>query len=117
MEIHLAYNIIQLDYRHSTQILLETNSSNITKQDKKPQLAGGNQLAIYKRGQGFELGTTENKFSQWPEYHSNLGLPECESDIVNTQPSCLLIKLIVTYGIHESDCQLDLKTPNLGEGM
>ena len=35
MEIHLAYNIIQLDYRHSTQILLETNSSNITKQDKK----------------------------------------------------------------------------------
>ena len=28
---------------------------------KKPQLAGGNQLAIYKHGRGFELGKTENK--------------------------------------------------------
>ena len=27
----------------------------------KPQLAGGNQLDIYKRGRGFELGKTENK--------------------------------------------------------
>ena len=25
----------------------------------KPQLAGGNQLAIYKRGRGLELGTIE----------------------------------------------------------
>ena len=29
--------------------------------------AGGNQLAIYKRGRGFKLGTTENKSSKWPE--------------------------------------------------
>ena len=28
---------------------------------KNPQLAGGSQLDVYKRGRGFELGTTENK--------------------------------------------------------
>ena len=28
-------------------------------------------MAIYKRGQGFELGTTENKSSKWPERDSN----------------------------------------------
>ena len=33
----------------------------------KTQLAGGNQLAIYKHGRGFELGTIENKSSKWPE--------------------------------------------------
>ena len=27
------------------------------------KLAGGKPVAIYKRGQGFELGTTENKSS------------------------------------------------------
>ena len=27
-------------------------------------MAGGNQLAIYNRGQGFELGTTKNKSSK-----------------------------------------------------
>ena len=71
-------------------------------------------MAVYKHGQGFEPGVTEDKFSQWPEDHSNLRLPDCESDVVNTQPCCFLIKLIVAYGIHESDCQLDLKDPRFG---
>ena len=30
---------------------------------KNPNWPGANQLAIYKRGRGFELGTTMNKFS------------------------------------------------------
>ena len=33
-------------------------------QDLKPQLVGGNQYTFYKRGRGFELGTTENKSSK-----------------------------------------------------
>ena len=39
----------------------------------KKKLGGGNQLAIYKRGLGFELGTTKNKSSKWPKWDSNLG--------------------------------------------
>ena len=46
---------------------LETNNSNTNITGLKTQLAGGNQLAIYKRGREFELGTTENKSSKWPE--------------------------------------------------
>ena len=53
------------------------------------QLAGGNQLAIYKRRQGFELGTTANKSSKWPERDSNPGPPDCESDALTTRPRCL----------------------------
>ena len=52
---------------------------------KKPQLAGGNQLAIYKSGQGFELRTTKNKFSKWPEQDSNQGPPDCKSDAQTTK--------------------------------
>ena len=50
---------------------------------------GGNQLAIYKRGRGFELRTTENKSSKWPERDSNPGPPDCESDALTTRPCCL----------------------------
>ena len=35
--------------------------SNRTSQDKKFQLAGGNQFSIYKRDRGFELGTNPNR--------------------------------------------------------
>ena len=35
------------------------------------KLAGGKHLAIYRRGRRFELGTTENKSSKWPERDSN----------------------------------------------
>ena len=49
-------------------------------------VGSGNQLAIYKYGQGFELGTTKNKSSKWPERELNAGLPHCESYAVTTQP-------------------------------
>ena len=49
-------------------------------------------MAIYKRGRGFELGTTENKSSKWPERDSNPGPPDCESDALTTRPRCLGVK-------------------------
>ena len=45
---------------------------------------------FYKRGRGFELGTTENKSSKWPERDSNPGPPDCESDALTTRPRRLL---------------------------
>ena len=42
-------------------ILLELNRV------KNPNWPEGNQLAIYKRGQGFEAGTIVNKSSKWSE--------------------------------------------------
>jgi len=46
-------------------------------------------LAIYKRDRGFELGTTENKSSKWPERDSNPGPPDFESDALTTRLRCL----------------------------
>ena len=42
-------------------------------------------MAIYKCGQGFELGTTKNKSSKWPERDSNRGPLDCESDVLTTK--------------------------------
>ena len=48
-----------LAFPASLQASKKTNNANrIT--GLKPQLAGDKQLAIYKCGRGFELGTTEN---------------------------------------------------------
>ena len=47
-------------------------------------------MAIYKRGLGFELGTTENKSSKWPERDSNPGPPDCESDALTNRLRRLL---------------------------
>ena len=44
-------------------------------------------MTIYKRGRGFELGTTENKSSTSPERDSNPGLPDYESDTLTTSSS------------------------------
>ena len=50
---------------HSTQmILLEINNSNNHNMIKNPNWEEGNQLAIYKYGQGSEFRTTENKSSK-----------------------------------------------------
>ena len=46
-------------------------------------------MAIYKRGQGFELGTTEKKSSKLSERDYNLGPPDCESDALTTRPTCV----------------------------
>ena len=52
-------------------------------------------MAIYKRSRGFELGTTENKSSKWPEQYSNPGPPDCESDALTTRPRCLLYMVMM----------------------
>ena len=38
-----------------------------------------NQLTIYKRGRGFDLGTTMNKSSKWSGRDLNSGPPNCKS--------------------------------------
>ena len=43
--------------------MTETNNKNQTLQVKNPNWQEANQLAIYKCGRGFELGTTMNKSS------------------------------------------------------
>ena len=45
-------------------------------------------MAVYKHGRGFELGTTENKSSKWPEWDSNPLAPDCESNALTTLPFC-----------------------------
>ena len=80
---------IQLVYRHSTQIILKLKMQIEDNRIENPtgMRRGGNQLAIYtERGRGFELGTTENKSSKWPERDSN---PGSASDALTTRPCCL----------------------------
>jgi len=50
-----------------------------------------NQLAIYKHGRGFELGTTVNKSSWWSEQDLNSGPPHCKSGALTAQPHCLYV--------------------------
>ena len=59
---------------------------------KNPNWPEANQLAIYKRDRGFELGTTVNKSSWWSERDLNSGPPNCKSSALNTRPRCLLKK-------------------------
>ena len=47
-------------------------------------------MAIYKRGRGFELATTENKSSKSPERDWSPGPPDYESNALTTRPRCLL---------------------------
>ena len=54
-------------------------------------------MAIYKRGRGFKLGTTENKASKWPQRDSNPGLPDCESDAKTTRPRYLPVCIQCFY--------------------
>ena len=49
-------------------------------------------MAIYTRGREFELGSTENKSSKWPERDSHQGLPDCESDALTIWPRRPLIR-------------------------
>ena len=83
-KVHLVYSAT-LQALHS--ILRNTKIQISTTNDyQKSQQPGGNQLAISKRGRGFELGTTENKSSKWPERDSNPGPRDCESDALTTRP-------------------------------
>ena len=63
--MHLAYPDSLQALHSKTDLKLIMH--NRTEKDLKPQLAGVIQLAFYKRGGGFEPGTTENISSKWPE--------------------------------------------------
>ena len=76
-------------------------------------------MAIYERGREFELGTTEQKSSKWPEQDSNPGPPDCESDALTTRPRCLpfhssfTIKFLLQYKFQpicspSLECQLQM---------
>ena len=50
-------------YASGVEQMTETNNWNQTLQVKNPNWQEANQLPFYKRGRGFELGTTMNKSS------------------------------------------------------
>ena len=50
-------------YVSGVEQMTETNNWNQTLQVNNPNWQEANQLAIYKHGRGFELGTTMNKSS------------------------------------------------------
>ena len=52
-------------------------------------LLEANQLVIYKRGLGFELGTTEIKSSKWSVLNLNTGPPDYKSSTLTVWPRCL----------------------------
>ena len=56
-------------------------------------------MAIYKRGRGFQLGTTEKKSSKWPEQDVNPRPLDCERDALTTQPHCFLILLSLSLSL------------------
>ena len=58
---------------------------------KRPNWWEENQLAILQCGGGIELGTTENKSSEWSRQHLNWRPLNYKSSAVNVQPRCLLL--------------------------
>ena len=58
---------------------------------KNPNWPKASLLAIYKRGRGFELGTTENKSSKRSGWDLNSGPPNCKSSALTTRPRRLLL--------------------------
>ena len=62
------------------------------KRVKNPNWPEANQLAIYKHGRGFELGTTVNNSSYRSERELNSGPPNCKSGALTARPRCLLLK-------------------------
>jgi len=84
--MHLAYPAsLQVLHSNTWKQIIQIQHN----RTEKPHLAEGRQLAIYKRGRGFELGTTENKCIKWPGRDSNPGPPDCKSDALSTRPRCL----------------------------
>ena len=52
-------------------------------------MEGGNQLALKSVAEDLNLRQLRNKSSMWPEWYSNLGLLDYESDTLTTWPSML----------------------------
>ena len=57
---------------------------------RKPNWPEANQLAIYKRGRGFELVTTVNESSKRSWRDLNSGPPNGKFSALTTQPHCFL---------------------------
>ena len=64
----------------------ETNNANEHNMVKNPNWQEANQLAIYKRGRGVELGTTEKQLQL-----SGPQPPDLKSSTLTTGPCCLLV--------------------------
>ena len=64
---------------------------------KNPNWPGANQLAIYKHGGGFELGTTVNKSSLWSGRDLNTGASELQDQRSNHSATRLLIATAVSH--------------------
>ena len=62
---------------------------------KNPNLAGPNQLAIYKRGRGFELGATESKSSS-VAVRAGLELGTSELQVLRSNHSATLPPLYMS---------------------
>ena len=59
---------------------------------KNPNWQEANKLALYKRGRGFELGTTEDKSPYRPGRDLNSQPPDYRSSALTARPRCLLQK-------------------------
>ena len=85
MEVYLA-NIA------SSQALHWNNHKQIIKLNiktvKHPNRREANQLAIYKRGRGNELGNTEKQIQLVAGAESNSGSPGWESNALTTRSRC-----------------------------
>ena len=57
---------------------------------KNPNWPEANQLAFYKRGRGFELGTTVNKSSERSGRDLNSAPPDYKSSSLSARPRFLL---------------------------
>ena len=58
-----------------SKVLTQINQTKHKRIKKDPKWSEANQLAIYKRGRGFELATTEDKFSWRSGRDLNSGPP------------------------------------------
>ena len=85
-KVHLAYPAsLQALHSNTYKQIIQIQHNRI----KNPNWQEATSWLFYKRGRGFELRTTENKSSQWPERDSNPGPPDCETDAKTTWPRCL----------------------------
>ena len=60
-------------------------------------------MAIYNSGQGFELGTTENKSSKWPEWGSNPAARFSKAPIINGSVKLLLFTFKIEFNSFASN--------------
>ena len=54
-------------------------------------------MTIYNSGQGFELGTTENKNSKWPDWDSNPAARFSKAPIINGSVKLLLFTFKIEF--------------------